>query len=179
MTTKNISDLLSADEARSLLDYDPSTGVLMWRWRDNVRPCVNTQFAGKVAGTINNYGYRVITMGVVKHYAHRIAWLIVNGVWPSDFIDHINGVKSDNRIDNLRIVTITENARNQKMRVTNKSGHIGVYWYKKKGMWCAAINADGRQKSVGMFHNLSDAVASRKAAEITHGYHSNHGRAAS
>ena len=93
----------------------------------------------------------------------------MTGSWPIAEIDHINGVKDDNRFKNLREATRTENIRNQKLpRVDNASGVAGVSWYKKYGKWVARIQVHGKRISLGYFSNLCDAVTARKAAEIKH-----------
>jgi hypothetical protein len=108
--------------------------------------------------------------------AHRVAWALHYGEWPSDQIDHVNGDKTDNRLENLRIVTAQGNAKNRSLRSDNTSGHVGVYWVRETKKWSAQIKVDGRQKTIGSFESLEDAVKARKAAEDLNGYHANHGR---
>jgi hypothetical protein len=169
---------------RELLEYDPETGALTWKERDVVyfrseRSCNswNAQNAGRQAFTASDvHGYKVGSIFGSLYKAHRVSWALTHGKWPSDQIDHINGIRSDNRIINLRVVTNTENTRNRKLTKTNSSGATGVYWNKKAGKWQARISADGKYKSLGYFLSLDEASAVRKAAEREHGYHENHGR---
>lgn len=92
-------------------------------------------------------------------------------------VDHVNGVRDDNRISNLRIATPEDNARNKKQGALNKSGSMGVYWVKADRKWRVRIGVNGKYVSVGVFSNLEDALEARKTAEIKYGYHENHGRA--
>jgi hypothetical protein len=100
------------------------------------------------------------------------------GCWPENDIDHINGDRSDNRIENMRAVTRQENLKNTKRRCDNASGVIGVYQRKDTGRWCSYVNSNGKRINLGCFNNKTDAIAVRKAAETEHGFHSNHGRGA-
>jgi hypothetical protein len=117
-------------------------------------------------------------MGMIlnkPHQAHRVAWAIHFGEWPK-FIDHINGDKTDNRIENLRAVSFVENTRNRKRPTNNSSGHAGIYWHTKERRWVARIGDGAGRKRLGSFLNLDDAVAARRKAEVDLGYHPNHGR---
>jgi hypothetical protein len=100
---------LTAEQVRELFDYDQQTGNLIWR--DNKSGGV---MAGQVAGCINARGYRRIRVDQVEYKAHRLVWLHVNGEWPSKQIDHINRNPGDNRIENLRDVTASENLKNRR-----------------------------------------------------------------
>ena len=162
---------VTQDELKELLSYDPLTGIFRWiKVRSGVR-------AGEVAGSINGWGYRHISVIGNRYQAHRLAWLYVYGEWPHDQIDHINRDKLDNRINNLRDVNQSVNMRNAQMNKNNTSGVLGVYWVKKRLKWISRINFNGRTHHLGEFNSFPDAVCTRKAAEKEHGYHPNHGRA--
>lgn len=162
--------ILTQDYLQSILEYNPDTGVFTWRVRRG-RNCP----AGKVAGRIATGGYRQIGINGRLYLAHRIAWLITHGRWPADQIDHINRVRDDNRLINLREATRTENQRNQSLYKNNTSGLCGVGWYKPTGKWMAHISIDGKLKNLGYFDNLFDAGCARKSAEIEYSFHPNHG----
>ena len=182
-------DLTTPEEIRKLLKYAPDTGKLYWRARtpdifnadkcSAERACAtwNTRYAGKEAFTgVNRDGYRQGRIFSRYFKAHRVAWAIYYGEWPVDQLDHINGVKDDNRIENLRSVSNSENLKNQKLRSSNTSGHMGVTWRPKALKWTAQITINNRQVYLGVFTKKDDAIAARKAAEIKYGYHPNHGR---
>jgi hypothetical protein len=173
-----LTALPSAEYIRERLAYDPNTGVLTWRYCEAMRREWNTRYSGAVAGADSDQGYRSISIDDRPHRAHRLAWLIMHGEWPVDQLDHINGDRADNRISNLRDVGHTENCRNAATPRNNTSGVVGVRQRKATGKWEAKIKVDYRTIHLGYFANLADAIAARLAAEITYGFHSNHGRTA-
>jgi hypothetical protein len=165
---------VTIEELKSRLQYDAETGLIFWK--------AGNRRAGKEAfTTVSVRGYKATTFrslhgSVTTLAAHRAAWAIHYGEFPSGSIDHINGNKLDNRIANLRDVTSAENARNSAMSRANKSGVTGVYLHKQTGKWCAQISAFGKHVGLGLFSTQSDAIIARKAAERVLGYHQNHGR---
>lgn len=164
---------------RQVLDYDPKTGVLIWKERDFAAPGWNTSYAGKQAFTSDNgKGYRVGSVDRVNLYAHRVAWAIVHGKWPST-IDHIDGDKSNNRISNLRSVSKAENSRNCRLSKNNTSGANGVSWNKTVEKWQVHVTVDRKQSCLGMFDCLDAAKAARALADQESGFHPNHGKVAS
>lgn len=175
--------LPSPELLRQLLRYEPETGKLFWRERDTEGSTEswrtdwwNRRYAGKEALTaISNCGYLKGTVMGAYCKAHRAAWAITNGQWPSDQIDHIDGDKTNNRIANLRVVSNSINQKNRGMQSNNLSGFTGVSWHKVCSKWCATIGVDGRQVHLGTFESLDDAIAARKRAEIGAGYTERHG----
>ncbi len=159
-------DLLSADQLRELLAYDCDTGVFTWRVTRT-----GTAIAGSVAGCIDNKGYRCILIHRKRYKAHRLAWLHVYGVWPSMDLDHINQVKDDNRIANLREATASQNMRNRPIFKNNTSGFVGVSLDKRAGKWTAKIRVNGRRDHLGYFHTAEAAheAYQARAVEITEG----------
>lgn len=175
--------LPSVEVLRQLLRYEPETGKLFWRERgpewfkcERDRKIWNTKNAGNEALNYLHKGYFVGTLLGVRVQAHRAAFAMHIGDWPSGCIDHVNGDTGDNRICNLRDVSIAENGRNQKRRSTNKSGTNGVSWDRASGKWRAQILANGKKINLGRFENKADAVAARAKADVKYGYHPNHGR---
>lgn len=177
--------LPSQHELNSLLTYDPETGKLTWRERDIKRfksdhhgRTWNTQFANKEAFTyIDSVGYRQGAICGQSYRAHRVIWKIVYGTEPIQ-IDHQDGDRANNRIDNLRNVSIGENRKNAGLRSDNTSGVHGVSRIKATGRYRARINVDGVEVFLGNFDTQDEAVAVRLAAEPRYGFHKNHGRAA-
>ncbi len=98
------------------------------------------------------------------------------GEWTLEETDHISGVRTDNRLGNLRSVSGAENNKNKQIPSDNTSGTIGVHWHKRSGKWQAQIKADGKREHLGYFHNKDDAKAARLSAEARLGFHENHGR---
>ncbi len=181
MATKQLPDV---ETLRKLLEYDPATGVLTWKPRPvemfpNAAKAKrwNTRYANKPAGNQRPPPKNYILVSVLAQnlMAHRIVWALHYGIPPAEQIDHINGNPADNRISNLRVVSNVENCRNQRAPRNNTSGHVGVHFRKKDARWYAYISARGRI-SLGDFQTFEEAVAARKAAEIEHGFHANHGR---
>jgi len=168
---------IEIERLRELLDYDPETGILTWLERAEGPAWWNTRFAGKPAGCVGGDGYLNVQVDGRCYRAHRVAWAIHNGRWPDGEIDHVSGEKLDNRAANLRDVPHRVNARNQKMRVTNRSGYTGVSWHKATGRWQALIRINGKKLHLGLFDNIADAVAARRAADRQHGYTDRHGKA--
>jgi hypothetical protein len=156
---------------KELLNYSPETGEFTW-----LKSIGGKSKTGLLAGTLNSLGYRKIIIWGKEYKAHRLAWLYTHGSFPEGQIDHINGVRKDNKIDNLRAVTNAENTRNGKRRCTNTSGVTGVSWFKLNEAWGAYINDNGKKLFLGLFEDLFSAVAARKTAEIKYDYHPNHGR---
>lgn len=152
---------VSAVEARELLDYDPTTGVL--RWRRHMNPRAR---AGKEAGVIQDGRYRRIGIRGRYYMAHRLAWLIVTGEWPAHEVDHINGSCADNRWSNLRDATCAENKRNTIHR--NRSGLIGAGYHAGKGQYRATIRVDGGRRFLGWFDAAEDAHAAYVLASKTY-----------
>jgi hypothetical protein len=157
---------LTVDFVRSILDYDPESGILTWKYRKDLTPGWNTRFVGTEAGNINNLGYRQIAINRSRYQAHRLAWLIVTGEWPQHQIDHEDGNPSNNRFSNLREATDQENNQNRKTPSNNTSGVKGVYWDKHAQKWRAWIVVDRKRIHLGLFDSFDEAVAVRQAAEI-------------
>lgn len=167
MHPADIKTGLTATQLRALLDYSSDTGAFTWRDRVGV-PGWNTRYAGTVAGTPNPQGYLRIRINNHAYLAHRLAWLYVHGVWPKADIDHISGLKADNRIANLRQATRRQNNLNASKRVDNTSGVKGVCWDTECQKWAAYIRVHNRQIKLGRFTVFAAAVRARRAAEEKH-----------
>ena len=145
---------LTAEKARELLDYDPETGVFTWR------VAKGRKSKGMLAGCIDHYGYVQIGIDGTHYKGHRIALLITNGSWPSEHIDHINGIRDDNRIDNLREASQSINMQNLLRPMSgNTSGFLGVCWDTEKQSFLAQIKTNGKNKFLGRFADPSEAHA--------------------
>lgn len=172
----NTKSLTSVDYLRKRLRYEPETGKLFWLDYEGMPNSWKARWAGKEAFTcLDVLGYRVGSIDNVSFYAHRVAYAIHHGEWPDNQIDHINGVKKDNRISNLRAVTNQENQKNRSMKINNKSGVTGVFWHKAAGKWTAQIRVDYRCKHLGLFDTIEEATAARKEASAKYGFSERHG----
>ena len=167
-------DLPSPETLRNLLSYDPETGKLFWKARGYGR--FDTRFAGREAFTaVDPRGYISGRVFNKTYTGHRVAWAVHYGAWPSGQIDHINHNRADNRLNNLRDVSIWENRVNATLQKNNKSGVAGVYWYARCGRWQAYIKVRGKRHHLGYFAEKFDAILTRLLAEKKHGFHINHG----
>ncbi len=175
--------LPSVEYLRQCLSYNPDTGELNWLSRpehhfSTRRGCsvFNSQHAGKPAGNLTPVGYISVFLLRANYPSHRLAWKLFYGEDPKLVIDHINGVKHDNRIVNLRDVSRATNGLCCVKSVSNKSGVTGIGWSKAAGKWLAQICFTGENHYLGIFSDLADAVAARKAAEQALGFSASHGQ---
>lgn len=157
----------SVERLRELLEYDPETGELRW---------INSKGAGKagrrVGGTCKIRGYSYLCVDYCQLLAHRVAWAVYYGEWPPDDveIDHVNGVKDDNSIGNLRLCNRSENSSNTRTRTDNTSGYKGVYFHRRAGKWLAQIWSEGKYHYLGLYPTPEEAHAAYcKAAHELHG----------
>lgn len=117
-------------------------------------------------GSLDNNGYRRVCFNGKRPLAHRLAWFLYYGEWPTDQIDHINGNKDDNRISNLRLASDFQNMWNRGKPQNNTSGFKGVSWHKQRQKWIALIGVNGVLKYLGYFEDLEKAAAAYQTAAI-------------
>lgn len=123
-------------------------------WKKVAHP--NKQYlVGQEAGSIHKTGYRHVTWLGKIHKVHRLIFILVHGYMPKE-IDHINGDRADNRIENLREVTRSENQYNKSAQ-RNRSGYRGVTWHQKSNKWAVRVMKDGKSRSFGYFDDLEFA----------------------
>ena len=173
-------ELPSPEYLRKLVRYDPETGELFWRKRDaseyahckdprHDANAFNRKWAGKLIGYSNGKGYLTINLRGQPMAAHRVAWAVHYGHWPKDHIDHINGKRDDNRIENLRDVTCAENLRNRAYRPRGVSGVVGVY-PTRNGKWQARLYLKDRAPCFGNYDTISEAAEAIRIARIALGF---------
>lgn len=169
---------LTPDILRQLLRYDPETGQLFWRHRSEAFTTSgatsitqetrrwNSRHAGRPALTSPHpkKGHLTGCVLSVPIKAHIAAWAIFYGVWPTGTIDHRNRNTADNRIENLRLASAAENARNRRAHRGSASGFKGVAPYRNS--WKAVITADGRVHYLGLFATKEAAAAAYDRAAI-------------
>lgn len=167
-------NLITQKELKEMLHYNPDSGVFTWLISRSSRAKV-----GRIAGSVDVRGYIVIKLKSENnkgrfYKAHRLAWFYMAGVWPTG-IDHINHIKDDNRLANIRESSQEENNKNTSLRVDNASGVLGVSFNKRLAKWIAQINVDRKRKHIGCFKDKFEAICARKSASNKYGYHPNHG----
>lgn len=172
---------LTQDIVRELLDYDPESGLLRWKKRDlkwfsggkhtpeRRQKSWNSRCAGRIAFTSRCYGYCSGRIFNVTFNAHRIIWLWMKGEWP-EFIDHVNGVRDDNRWENLRKVSRSENCMNTAMKRNNTSGYKGVHWHSSTQKWKAEI----KDEYLGVYLTKEEAYEAYCKRAIELGFTSRH-----
>ena len=147
------------------LHYNPNTGVFTWVLKPSRRIS-----AGSIAGSPHRRsGYRKIKFDGQDYRANRLAWFFVHGAWPCACLDHRNGRKDDDRIDNLREASSAQNAMNRRAVVNSSSAHKGVTYHKQMRKWQAQIKVAGKNKYLGLFASESAAaLAYNNAAAVAH-----------
>ena len=164
---------LRYEEVARLFTYDRETGVLYWRIRNGNHTRRN-YVAGSIKG--NNNGYRRVRIKGKNYMEHRIIMMLCFGHIPENAeIDHINHVRNDNRLFNLRFVTGSENSKNQSVSSKNTSGVTGVYFSKAHRKYIAQIKVNRKAMHLGMFDTLEEAAAARAEANLKFKFNNNHG----
>lgn len=148
------STVLTQDQLKQALDYDPATGVFRWKAPQSRRVHVGDQ-----AGVVALNGRRYINLRGGKYLAHHLAWLYVYGVWPSEYVRHRDENHDNNAIANLYEATAAATVRGTKALSTNSSGFRGVSFDKSKGKWQATITRNYRQMHLGYFETPEAAAA--------------------
>lgn len=143
---------MNRERVASLLAYDPATGIFTWKVARGCAP------KGSPAGTVTGHGYISIRVDGVRYLAHRLAWLLNYGDWSKGEVDHINGSRYDNRIENLRDVPRSLNQQNQtRAQSSNTTGALGVSKADAKGRFRARIFTNGKQHHLGTFKTVEEA----------------------
>lgn len=179
MAKKDIKIIPEQQYLMECFNYDPNIGILYWKERPlyhfkNKRGMNiwNVKFPNKIAGAVNGGGYKSIKIDFVSYLSHRIIWKMYYGLEPPDIIDHVDGDPSNNKINNLREATLEENSRNKpRLDERNKSGYTGVYarlTAKGNVVWRALIKVDKKNKHLGTFKTIEEAVTAREIAAKEH-----------
>jgi len=148
------------ERLKQMFRYDPDSGDIFWIEKGKGK------IKKQAAGTTELGGYKGIMIDGKRIRSHRIAWALFYGEWPEDQIDHINGIKSDNRIENLRKASNSQNGKNLPIKSNNTSGCPGVCFDKINNKWRAMIKVNYKTINLGRFIDFADAVSARKNAEI-------------
>lgn len=163
---------LTPETAWKYFEPDFERGLLIWKPRDLVEFSSSshgktwlTKFCGKSAGSMDTSGYIQVAFGKTAFRRSRILWAMKHGEWPL-IIDHINGIKTDDRLQNLRNVGPAENSRNRWLQANNKTGYNGVRLCKMSGRYISQITVDKELINLGRYKTARAAAAVREAAQL-------------
>ena len=164
-------------------NYNSCSGVLLWKTRPRSHfrtergwKTFNSQKAGMVAGTVNSQGYLQVAINKTIYRVHRIIFTLMGQpLCEDDFVDHINHIRTDNRFENLRVVTKQENSKNLSKRSNSKCALVGVYFNQKENLYYPSIQVERKSIKLGATKDFFEACCKRKSAEIKYGFHENHG----
>jgi hypothetical protein len=145
---------------KELFDYNPETGAFTWRVARSNRIQI-----GDPVGSSDGKGYRQIRLGSWKGRTHQLIWFWWYGDWATGHIDHEDRVKSNNRIKNLRDLTVAQNAHNAGLHPRNTSGYPGVSWAAHRNKWAAHICANKKRHHLGLFSTKEEAARAYQAAK--------------
>ena len=143
---------LTLERLKELFEYDPESGLF------TRAKAIKGYRKGQQAGTDNGRGYIRLVIDGRGVLAHRLAWFYVHGEWPEGEIDHINRIPNDNRIENLRVVTRSQNLVNKGLDRRNTSGVTNVTFDRHRNRWTAQMRRDGRQYNLGRFTDKERAI---------------------
>ena len=159
---------LTQERLQEMLEYNANTGVFTFRLSRG-RVC-----AGSEAGHQRKDGYVAIMIDCRLYKAHRLAFLAMTGSFPVGQVDHRNGVRNDNRWQNLQDVSRAENGRNRGLASNNTSGYQGVSWIKRHQRWQATIHDGEKSRSLGWYRTKEDAHAAYASAAAALGFSGRH-----
>ena len=154
---------LTQETLRALFSYDPATGVVT-----RLVCTANRHRVGERVGTRGARGYLQATIGSRKYMLHQLIWVWVHGSWAPADIDHINRVRDDNRLKNLRPATRSENNHNASLSQANTSGYTGVCWDVRRRQWLASIRFAGKTHNLGRYPTPELASAAYLSAKRIH-----------
>jgi len=166
---------LTQNELKSVLKYNPETGHFIWTaigGRSNAH-------IGKIAGgpvKDKNIFYICIKINGRRYLGHRLAYLYMTGDWPGNILDHDDGDGTNNKWKNINLSNHHHNAKNCRISKNNTSGVTGVGWDKRSEKWHSQIMVNGRNKGLGSYFDINDAIKARKEGETKYGFNKNHGR---
>jgi len=162
---------LTHEKLLEVLHYDPVSGVLTWKGNRGTN-----QTKGRVAGWIRKDGYRYLTVSKERFLAHRLIWFYMTGEWPENQVDHKDRCRSNNKWENLREATYSQNGANSAVRKDSISGIKGVAFHPQSGRWKARITSGSKPHYLGIFKTPDLAhQAYISAARKYHGEFSSEG----
>jgi hypothetical protein len=144
---------LTLERLKETIHYDPSIGILTRLIRMSSNAPVGQNY------WVPNKGYFLIKIDGVRYFAHHLAWFYMTGKWPHPQVDHEDRDRGNNKWNNLRLGTQSQNMANAGKRSNNKSGHKGVHWHKQNNKWAVQIGMNSKRFHVGVFDDLEEAVS--------------------
>lgn len=165
-----VKDKLTQAELKELLEYNPDTGL--WKWHTPKGSCKKGWFCG--SRSIG--GYLDIKIRGKSYRTHRLAFLFMEGAFPPDLVDHIDGDTANNKWHNLRHCSYSGNNRNTRLPNTNTSGYKGVSRREGRSTWTVRLSVAGKTRNFGCYKDLElAALVAEEAREKYHGEFANHG----
>lgn len=164
MIMKENNNIVTFVKLHELFYYNNRDGNLIWKKSNR-----GTK-KGKIAGCIDNNGYRVIRINNKNYYAHRLIWLYTHGYFPENIIDHIDQIPSNNKLNNLREVSKSCNRKNCKISKNNTSGITGVTYHNTSKKYQATIMVNGIAINLGYFKLIKDAAIARYTGESKYNF---------
>lgn len=170
--TKTSKEDLTQELIAKVLKYDALSGTLIWISNLHSKCVVPNSRAGSL---VKSTGYRNISLFGRTYLEHQLVWFICNGVWPKGQIDHINQIRDDNRIVNLRDVSKADNARNRSRNPNSKLGEHGIWFNMRTNKYVAEITLNGKKVYQKSFDDIDVAINERRIKSLELGFHTNHG----
>lgn len=169
-------DHITVEYLRSSVTYNPDTGEMRWIYRPDMSNSWNARFPGKEVGTTNAEDHRFFRIKGRRITAHRAAWAIMTGEWPTQEVDHRDTIRSHNWWSNLREATPMQNRQNKGKNSNNTSGYKGVTFCKLTGRWSVSIGHNNKHQYLGRYDTPEEGHAVYcAAAKVLHGDFANMG----
>lgn len=162
MAETRVEGLISHEELTRRLTYDQDSGFFFWKDRYTARDLMK-----EPAGSVYPNGYRYIEINGSDYRCARLAWFYINKEWPTDYVDHINGYRADDRLVNLRLANNSQNQANRGLMVTNSSGCKGVSFDRSRNKWRASITVNGVTRNLGRYKTKEEAAAAYDNAALS------------
>lgn len=158
-----VADSISFADAHERLSYDPETGIFRWK-----KHLAGAAYNGREVGSWDLYGYKTIRLDKRSYKLHRLAWFMMTGAWPEGDVDHINGIRHDNRFANLRAVSRKQNLENKHVRQKRADMTLPpcVYRSHKGRPYYARLGHQNKYINLGTFDTVEDAAEAVRAARL-------------
>lgn len=165
--------MINQHTVKHFFEYDPETGAF-----DRIRFVSNQGVIYERRSPVKSrhqFGYYITVVFGKRYRVHHLIFVHMTGEFPTQYVDHIDGDRTNNRWSNLRLATKSENQRNHGVHANSKTGITGVYWYEPLKKFQAQITVNGERIHLGYFESVVDASVARKNADLLYGFHPNHG----